>query len=109
VRLASTQGEKPSMRHHYLRHHRARMVVPLVFVLFGCSPPLYENSLHSNYGANEFRMDLARCRDQSATVVVNTWGYMQSGSGVDEVKANACMATQGWQQAPPSVSVISGL
>jgi hypothetical protein len=36
--------------------------------------------------------------------VVSTVGYdVQSGVGVDEVKVNACMAAQGWQQAPPSV------
>jgi hypothetical protein len=36
--------------------------------------------------------------------VVSTAGYdVQSGVGVDEVKVNACMAAQGWQQAPPSV------
>ena len=89
------------MHHHHLHQCRARLVVPLVLVLFGCSPPLYENSLHSNYGANEFRLDLARCRVHSTTVVVNTQGYTYTG--VDEVRANACMATQGWQQAPPLI------
>jgi hypothetical protein len=97
------------MHHVHLGLRRSRLVVPVVLLLFGCSPPLYENSLHSNYGANEFQLDLARCRVQSATVVVSAQGYAQSGSGVDEVKANACMAAQGWQQAPPSVSVVSWL
>ena len=97
------------MHHVHLGLRRSRLVVPVVLLLFGCSPPLYENSLHSNYGANEFNQDLARCRVQSTTAVVSTHGYWQSGSGVDEVKVNACMAAQGWQQAPPSVSVLSGL
>ena len=96
------------MHHHHLQRW-AVLVAPLAFVLFGCSPTRYENSLHSNYGVNEFSQDLARCRVQSTIEIVSTHGYWQSGSGVDEVKVNACMAAQGWQQAPPSVSVLSGL
>ncbi len=96
------------MHHRHLQRW-ALLVVPLALVLFGCSPTLYENSLHSNYGANEFNHDLARCRVQSTTAVVSTNSYWQPGSGVDEVKANACMAALGWQQAPPSVSVLTGL
>ena len=37
--------------------------------------------------------------------VVSVQGYnVQSWAGVDETKANACMAVHGWQQAHPSVS-----
>jgi hypothetical protein len=43
-------------------------------------------------------------------MVVSTQGYnVQSGAGVDEMKTNACMAEQGWQQAPPSVTGIAPL
>jgi hypothetical protein len=43
-------------------------------------------------------------------MMVSTQGYdVQSGVGVDEVKTNACMEQQGWQQAPPSVSGIAPL
>ena len=62
----------------------------------------YENVAHLNYGATEYSADLAQCRHRIATTVVSTLGYnVQSGVGVDEVKTNACMATQGWQQAHP--------
>jgi hypothetical protein len=95
-------------------HHRSflpprgsYLAVPL-FVLCACVPPQqYENISHLNYGAREYSADLAQCRSRSATTVVSTFGYnVQSGVGVDEVKTNACMATQGWQQAPPSVTGI---
>ena len=57
---------------------------------------------------SEFSADLAQCRHCSATTLVSALGYsVQSGVRVDEVKTNACMATQGWQQAPPSVTGIT--
>ena len=69
-----------------------------------------QNVAHLNYGATEYSTDLAQCRHRSATTVVSTFGYnVQSGVGVDEVKTNACMAAQGWQQAPPSVTGITPL
>jgi hypothetical protein len=55
--------------------------------------------------AAEYSADLAQCRHQSLTKLVSTQGYnVQSGDGVNEVKANACMVILGWQQASPSVS-----
>lgn len=97
-------------------HHRSRpirwstLAVPL-FVLCACAVPTrYQNSSHPNYGAAEFSADLTQCRSRSAMAVVSTLGYnVQSGVGVDEVNVNACMAAQGWQQAPPSVVGIAAL
>jgi hypothetical protein len=98
------------MIHRYLLSRWWHLGVCL-FVLSACVAPLhYENSSHSNYGAQEYGADLARCRHRSVTMVASTQGYnVQSGVGVDEVKTNACMAEQGWQQAPPSVSGIAPL
>ena len=63
-----------------------------------------KNVAHLNYGATEYSTDLAQCRNRSVTTVAITQGNnVQSGVGVDEVKTNACMAAQGWQQAPPSI------
>jgi hypothetical protein len=94
------------MHHHRLLHWSHHLAVPLFFVLCGCTPfALYENSSHSNYGAAEFKADLAQCRNQNVTVVVSVQGYnVHSWTRVDEMKANTCMAAHGWQQAPPSVS-----
>ncbi len=98
------------MHHRSLPPRWSYLAIPL-FVLCACVPPQrYENVSHLNYGATEYSADLAQCRHRSATTVVSTLGYnVQSGVGVDEVKTNACMATQGWQQAPPSVSGITPL
>jgi hypothetical protein len=97
-------------------HHRSLLprwshLAVFIFVLCACSPPSrYENASHPNYGAAEYSANLAQCRNRSVTVVVSTQGYYaQSGVGVDEVKANACMSAQGWQQAPPSVSGVTPL
>jgi hypothetical protein len=100
--ITGNQGED-GMRHR-VSPRWLSLVVPL-FVLCACSPPTrYENTSHANYGASEFSADLAQCRSRSATSVVSTRGYdVWSGVGVDEVQVNACMAAQGWQQAPPSV------
>lgn len=94
------------MHHRRLLVHWSHLTLPLFFVLCGCSPfTLYENSSHPNYGAAEFKADLAQCRNQSVTVVVGVQGYnVQSWTGVDETKTNGCMAAHGWQQAPPSIS-----
>ena len=83
------------------------LAVPL-FVLCACVPPQpYENISHVNYGASEYSADLAQCRHRSATTVAITQGNnVFSGNGVDEVRTNACMEAQGWQQAPPSVTGI---
>ena len=98
------------MMHHHPWPYRPRLAIAFLAALSGCSPISYENSLHTSYGAAEFNSDLARCRMQSSTAVATMRGYyMQSGAGVDDVKTNACMATQGWQQAPPSVSGIMPL
>ena len=40
-------------------------------------------------------------------MAITQGNYVQSGVGVDEVSTNACMAAQGWQQAPPSVTGIT--
>lgn len=82
---------------------RSHLAVALGVVLCGCTPPvLYENAAHPNYGAAEFRADLARCQSQSVTVVATTVDYNIRGTaGIDEMKANACMGIRGWQQAPP--------
>jgi hypothetical protein len=42
-------------------------------------------------------------------VAITQGNYVLSGIGVDEVSTNACMAAQGWQQAPPSVTGITPL
>jgi len=96
--------------HHRIPVRSAHLAVPL-FVLCACSlPSRYENTAHPSYGAPEYGADLAQCRNRSVTTVVSAVGYnVQSGVGVDEVKVNACMAIQGWQQAPPSVVVITPL
>jgi hypothetical protein len=92
------------MHHRSLLLHWSYLAVPL-FVLCACVPPeRYENISHLNYGASEFSADLAQCRNRSVTAVAITQGnYVFSGNGVDEVRTNACMAAQGWQEAPPSV------
>ena len=72
--------------------------------------PRWSHIDHPNYGAAEFGADLAQCRNRSVMTIVSAVGYnVQSGGGVDEVKVNACMAIQGWQQAPPSVVGIARL
>jgi hypothetical protein len=93
-------------------HHRGsplrwfHLAVPLS-VLCACSPPRYVNSSHPNYRAAEYSADLAQCRNQSVTgVVITQDNNVLSGNGVDEVRTNACMATHGWQEAPPSVSGV---
>src|SRR5436305_1505462 len=97
------QGED-RMRHR-VSPRWSNLAVPL-FILCACSPPpRYLNTSHSSYGATEYSADLAQCRSRSVTTVVRTLEYnFQSGAGVDDVKVNACMANQGWQEAPPSVS-----
>jgi hypothetical protein len=96
--------------HHNLSPRWSHLAVPL-FLVCACSlPQHYENIAHPNYGAAEYGADLAQCRNRSVMMVVSTVGYdVQSGVGVDEVKVNACMANQGWQQAPPSVVGIARL
>jgi hypothetical protein len=98
------------MDHPSLPLRWSYLAVPL-FVLCACVPPQsYENISHLNYGATEYSADLAQCRHRSATTVAITQGnYVRSGIGVDEVSTNACMAAQGWQQAPPSVTGITPL
>ena len=98
------------MRPHTLLPRWSHLAVPL-FLVCACSlPQHYENTAHRNYGAAEYGADLAQCRNRSTTVVVSTFGYnVQSGVGVDEGRVNACMAAQGWQQAPPSVVGIARL
>jgi hypothetical protein len=94
-------------------HHRSstlrwfHLAVPLS-VLCACAPPRYVNYSHPSYHAAEYSADLTRCRNQSVTgvVVITQDNNVLSGNGVDEVRTNACMATQGWQEAPPSVSGI---
>jgi hypothetical protein len=89
----------------FAMHHRVSVLAVPLFLVCACSlPQHYENIAHPNYGAAEYGADLAQCRNRSVMTVVSTVGYdVQSGVGVDEVKVNACMAAQGWQQAPPSV------
>ena len=98
------------MHHRSLPPRWSYLAVPL-FVLCACvTPQRFENISHLNYGAPEYSADLAQCRNRSATTVAITQGnYVQSGVGVDEVSTNACMAAQGWQQAPPSVTGITPL
>ena len=106
--IPSKEGR--AVMHHHPRPYRPLSAIALLVVLSGCSPISYENSLHTSYGAAEFKSDLARCRIQSATAIATIQGYyVQSGTGVDDVRTNACMATHGWQQAPPSVSGIMPL
>lgn len=95
--------------HHHNPPTRWLHLAVLLLVLSACTLPThyYHNSAHANYGAKEFGVDLEQCRNRSATVVVSTQGYkVQSGVGVDEMKTNACMAAQGWQPAPLSISGI---
>ena len=98
------------MHHRSLPPRWSYLAVPL-FVLCACvTPQRYKNISHLNYGAREYGADLAQCRSRSATTVAIAQGnYVQSGVGVDEVSTNACMAAQGWQQAPPSVIGITPL
>jgi hypothetical protein len=98
------------MHDRSLRSRWSYLVVPL-FILCACVPPQrYENVSHLNYGATEYSSDLAQCRHRSATAVAITQSnYVQSGVGVDELRTNACMAAQGWRQAPPSVTGITPL
>ena len=98
------------MRYHSPPNRWPHLAVPL-FLVCACSlPQHYENTAHPNYGSPEFSADLAQCRNRSTTVVVSTFGNnVQSGVGVDEGRVNACMAAQGWQQAPPSVVGIARL
>ena len=99
-------GSKEGFVMHYrsLPPRWLYLAVPL-FVLCACVPPQrYENISHLNYGAPEYSADLAQCRNRSVTEVAITKGdNLLSGNGVDELRTNACMAAQGWQQAPPSV------
>ena len=95
--------------HHHSTPTRWLHLAVLLLGLCACTLPTYHyrNAAHANYGAKEFSADLTQCRNRSATVVVSTQGYdLQSGVGVDEVKTNACMAAQGWQPAPLSISGI---
>src|SRR4051812_41301642 len=99
-RLASPHSTNPMVNSGspIIRSLRLRSAYPL------------QNSSHPGYGVAEFSADLRQCRNRSAIVVVSTLGYnVQSGVGVDEVNVNACMAAQGWQQTPPSVSGIATL
>jgi hypothetical protein len=100
------EGRKGIIMHHRNRSTPWSHLAVLLFVLCACAPPTrYQNSSHPSYGAPEFSADLTQCRNSSATMVVSTLGYtVQSRVGVDEGKVNACMAVQGWQQAPPSVA-----
>jgi hypothetical protein len=103
--MLNTGGKRGiAVGHHNLLPRWSHLAVPL-FLLSACSlPQHYENIAHPSYGAAEYGADLAQCRNRSVITVVSTMGYdVQSGVGVDEVKVNACMANQGWQQAPPSV------
>jgi hypothetical protein len=98
------------MRHHTHLPRWLHLAVPLLLVSACSLPQHYQNTAHPNYGSREFSADLAQCRNRSTTVVVTTSGYdVQSGVGVDEGRVNACMAAQGWQQAPPSVVGIAQL
>jgi hypothetical protein len=75
-------------------------------ILCACTwPQRYQNFSHRNYGAAEYRADLAQCRSVSSMVVVSVRGFdLQSGIGVDEAQANACMEAQGWRPASASVA-----
>ena len=88
----------------------SHLAVPL-FLVCACSlPQHYENIAHPNSGATEYGADLAQCRNRNVQTVVSAVGYnVQSGVGVDEAKVNACMAIQGWHQAPPLVVGIARL
>ncbi|MGO9999068.1 MAG: hypothetical protein ACLPKW_15200 [Acetobacteraceae bacterium] len=105
--MLNTGNMKGIVMHHRSLPRWSYLAVPL-FLLCACVPPQpYENISHLNYGAPEYSADLAQCRHHSATTVAITQGnYVQSGVGLDEVSTNACMAAQGWQQAPPSVTGI---
>ena len=95
------------MHHRSLLPRWSYLAVPL-FVLCACVPPSSTRTSPTSITvAIEYSTDLAQCRHRSATTVVSTFGYnVQSGVGVDEVRTNTCMAAQGWQQAPPSVTGI---
>ena len=100
------------MYHRRLPPRWSYLAIPL-FILSACVPPQqYENVSHLNYTRRYWipGPDLAQCRHRSVTAVAITQGnYVQSGFGVNEVRTNACMAAQGWQQAPPSVIGITPL
>jgi hypothetical protein len=109
ISMTATEGGIV-MGHHNLLPRWSHLALPL-FLICACSlPQHYENIAHPNYGAVEYGADLAQCRNRSVMTVVSTVGYeVRSGVGLDEVKVNACMAAQGWQQAPPSVVGIARL
>ncbi len=95
------------MHHRSLLPRWSYLAVPLFVLCAGGPPQPYENISDLNYGAPEYSADLAQCRNRSVTTVAITQGNnVFSGNGVDEVRTNACMAAQGWQQAPPSVTGI---
>ena len=100
-RLIAMKGFQPVTRWLHL-------TLSATMILCNCSrPTLYENSQYLNYGAAEFNVDLARCRLQSTTLLASVGqSYALSRTGVDEYKVNACMALQGWRQAPPSVAGV---
>jgi hypothetical protein len=68
-------------------------------------PERYLNSVHPQYGTGEYLSNLAQCRNENSTVVVNILDYalLPATVGVEEVKADGCMARHGWELAPPSV------
>ena len=108
--MLNTGNMKGIVMHHRSLPRWSYLAIPL-FILGACVLPRpYENISHLNYGAREYSADLAQCRNRSVTTVAITQGNnVFSGTGVDEVRTNACMATQGWQQAPPSVTGITPL
>jgi hypothetical protein len=87
---------------------RYSSALAILGLLSGCTPlpDRYVNSVHPEYGAQQFATDVGVCRQRAATQVVSTLaGYypLQSAVEVDDAKLGACMARSGWQTAPPSL------
>jgi len=77
-------------------------------VLCACTPlpTRYLNSVHPQYGNEEYLSNLAQCRNENSTVVVSILDYalLPATVGVNEVKADGCMSRHGWEPASSSVS-----
>ena len=94
------------LRHSNPRSRWARLAL-LSGVLSACAPlpERYLNSVHPQYGNEEYRSDLAQCRNENSTVVVSILYYsvLPATVGVNEAKADGCMSRHGWEPAPTSV------
>jgi hypothetical protein len=96
------------MGHSNSQSRWAYLAILISGTLYACAPlppERYLNSVHSQYGNGEYLSDLAQCRNENSTVVVSVLDYtlLPATVGVEEVKANGCMARHGWESASPAV------